>query len=225
MKNRAAVVVVRFALALIVAVLAALWIVSPADAETVTIGGNMDHGLTVRPGDTIKGGFQVFLEDNPHGGGAASLVVTGGVITVTINCKKDDDHGHGNDKDKDKDKNNGPDRQTLTIPLSPRTYSIPTNGNFSSPANDYQGQITAPTNLCGGHDGTVDGVTFSANSAFTCHANSSEGCCHKVCFHFHVLYNNRGGTFSRKECEHERECASPTKHGKGHCCDKDRDRD
>ena len=41
--------------------------------------------------------------------------------------------------------------------------------------------------------------------------NDSEGCCHKVCFHFHVLYNNHGGTFSRKECEHERECASPTK--------------
>ncbi len=230
------------------ALIAVHWTVAPANAETVTIGGNMDHGLTVRPGDTIKGGFQVFLEDNPHGGGAATLAVSGGIITVTIDCSKgkhdDDDHGRGDDKDKDKDrdkdhdrdrdkdkdkvkdkdKDRGPDRTTLSIHLSARTYSIPANGNFSSPANDYQGQITAPSNLCGGRNGTVDGATFSTNSAFTCRANASEGCCHKVCFHFHVLYNNHGGTFSRKECEHERECASPTKRGKGHCCDKDRDR-
>ena len=63
MKSKAT-VAMRLGLALI----AVHWTAAPASAETVTIGGNMDHGLTVRPGDTIKGGFQVFLEDNPHGG-------------------------------------------------------------------------------------------------------------------------------------------------------------
>jgi hypothetical protein len=198
-------------------------------AQTVMIGDSMDRGLPVHPGDTIRAGYQVSLDDHGNrSGGAATLSVTNSVVIVTVKCsngKQDDDdkdHGKGNDK---QDKNHGPDHETITINLSPRTFAIPANGNFSSPENDYQGQAKAPSNLCGGKGGTTDGATFSANSAFTCHANASEGCCHKVCFRFHVLYNNRGGTFSHKDCENEKFCASPTKRGNGHCCDKDKDRD
>jgi hypothetical protein len=208
-------------------VIFAVQFIPAASAETVMIGGSMDRGLPVHPGDTIRAGYQVSLDDNGnHSGGAATLSVTNSVVIVTVKCSNgkedgdDHDHGKGNDKQA-----NGPDHQTITINLSPRTFAIPANGNFSSPENDYQGQATAPINLCGGKGGTTDGATFSANSAFTCHANASEGCCHKVCFRFHVLYNNHGGTFSHKDCEDEKQCASPTKKGNGHCCDKDKDRD
>jgi hypothetical protein len=206
-------------------VLFAVHSIPAASAQTVMIGGSMDRGLPVHPGDTIRAGYQVSLDDNGnHSGGAATLSVTNSVVIVTVKCSNgkqdgdDKDHGKGNDKQ-------GPDHETITINLSPRTFAIPANGNFSSPENDYQGQATALSNLCGGKGGTTDGATFSANSAFTCHANASEGCCHKVCFRFHVLYNNHGGTFSQKDCENEKQCASPTKHGNGHCCDKDKDRD
>ena len=256
MSSRTAIRNAHVVLGLLLA-LFAIQFVPSASAQTVLIGGSMDRGLTVRPGNTIRAGYQVSLDDHGnHSGGAGTLSVANGVVIVTISCsngKHDDDdkdhgkgndkhdgddhdHGKGNDKHDDydndhgkgndkNDKNHGPDHETIRINLSSRTFAIPANGNFSSNENDYQGQTTAPSNLCGGKGGTTDGATFSTNSAFTCHANAAEGCCHKVCFRFHVLYNNHGGTFSHKDCEKEKQCASPTKHGNGHCCDKDKDRD
>jgi hypothetical protein len=204
---------VRLILGLLSVLIAAHCIAPAASAQTVMIGGSMDRGLPVHPGDTIRAGYQVSINDDNRSSGTTTLTVTNAVVMVTIKCSNDRD-------------NHGPDHETITINLSPRTFTIPANSrDWSSPENDYQGQKTAPAGLCGGRGGTTDGATFSANSSFTCHANSEEGCCHNVCFRFHVQYNHRGGTFSQKTCKQEKQCASPEKRGHGHCCDKDKDRD
>ena len=175
----------------------------------------MDKGLPVHPGDTIRAGYQVSIDDDERSSRASTISVTNAVVKVSIKCSsgdRDNEHEGG--------------EQTITINLSPRTFSVPANSrNWSSPQNDYQGQTTAPAGLCGGKGGTTDGATFRANSSFSCQGKSDEGCCHNVCFRFHVQYNNRGGTFSEKSCKPEKQCASPEKRGDGHCCDKEKDRD
>jgi hypothetical protein len=222
MKAKVVIVNARLIIGILV-VLFAAHCVPAANAQTVMIGSSVDHGLPVHPGDTIRAGYQVSIDDDSKSSGATTISVTNAVVVVSIACSK----GKGDDNKGDKDDNDrGNKDETITINLSPRTFSVPDNSrNWSSPANDYQGQTTAPAGLCGGKGGTTDGATFRATSSFTCHAKSDEGCCHNVCFRFHVLYNNRGGDFSEKSCKREKECASPEKRGNGHCCDKDKDRD
>lgn len=204
-----------------------------AQTQTVMIGGSMDQGLPVHAGDTIRAGYEVSIDDQDKSSSSATISVTNAVFMVTIKCSNSKKNGKDDEREDDKhgkkdddDKNHGNDHETITINLSARTFSVPGGKrDWSSPENDYQGQVTAPSNLCGGKGGTTDGATFRATSSFSCHASSTEGCCHKVCFRFHGQYDHRGGTFSHKSCKREKVCASPVKHGHGHCCDKDRDRD
>jgi len=193
----------RVTLGLFIVLIAAYCIAPSARAQTVMIAGSMDSNLPVRPGDTIASGYQVSLADATASSTATTISMTNAAVLVSIKCP------------------NGKS-ETITVNLSPNSLSVPANSsNWSSSATGYQGQKKAPSNLCGGQQGTTNGATFTATSAVSCHANSEQGCCHNVCFRFHDKFNDRGGTFSNMSCKPEKQCESPEMQKHGNCCSKD----
>lgn len=120
----------------------------PVCSADVSISGSMEGNLPVRPGDTVKAGFD-FTVPGSH---AADTVTFSNIsVTLPVKCP------------------NGTS-ETLTIPMPNQTITVPANnsnwfpsGNQSSPLV-YQGSITAPANLCGGATGHApQGATFTAN--------------------------------------------------------------
>jgi hypothetical protein len=193
----------RVTLGLFIVLIGAYCIAPSARAQTVMIAGSMDSNLPVRPGDIIASGYQVSLADTSASSTATTVSVTNAVVLVSIKCPTGKS-------------------ETITVNLSPRSFSVPANSsNWSASATDYQGQTKAPSSLCGGQQGTTNGATFTATSAVSCHANSAQGCCHNVCFRFHDKFNNRGGTFSNTSCKPEKQCESPEMQKHGNCCSKD----
>jgi hypothetical protein len=191
---------VRLIISLIIVLIAAHCGAPAASAQTAIIAGSMNSNLPVRPGDTIRVGYEVSLADASASSTATTISVTSAVVLVSVTCPKGAS-------------------QTITINIPAQSFSVTANtSNWSSSANAYQGQTRAPSNLCGGLGGTTNGATFTATSSVGCHANSEEGCCHNVCFRFHCQYQDQGGSFSDRSCKPEKQCESPEKREHGPCC-------
>ena len=211
----------RAIVALLIGAMSALWIAPAANAQSVILAGSMDNNLTVKPGDTIAVGYEVSLADAGPSSEGMTISVTSGVAQVSIRCS------------------NGTS-QTLNVNIPAQSYSVAANiRNWSSSDSIYLGQMTAPSNLCGGRPGTTWGARFTCTFSYICHGNSGgghgdsdrghgssgwghgdpdPGCCHNVCFRFHCQYNHRGGTFSDKSSQPPTQCISPSGRDQGSCC-------
>jgi chitodextrinase len=139
-------------------------------SAVVTISGSMEGNLPVKPGDTVKAGFD-FTGPGAHPADAVSF--TNVSVTLPVQCP------------------NGT-TDTLTIPISNYTVTVPAGNSDWFPSGDqnsplvYQGSIVVPSNLCGGQQGHAPrGATFNASLA----ASTNDS----VHVRFHYGDNTAGG--------------------------------
>jgi hypothetical protein len=192
----------RVIVALFIASLLALWLAPATSAQSVIMAGSTSK-ITVNPGDTIEAGYEVAIAKAPHP--ADTVSVTNAVVRVSVNCP------------------NG-SSQTLNINLASQSVLVPADSNDWSPGGSvYQGRARAPSNLCGGQQGSTNGATFMATFGHECHQGNKD-CCHEHCFRFHVRCYHNGndheGEMSDRHCEgkEDRECESPEKREHRECC-------
>jgi hypothetical protein len=199
----------RVIVALLVTSVSALWLApsSKADSLTMTVPTN---NLTVSPGDTIAAGYQVAISKPRH---ATDTVSMTGVVRISVSCP------------------NGRS-ESISISLASQSITVPADGNGWYPGNTaYQGQITAPSNLCGGRPGKTNGATFTETHGHSCHkrSNDNEDCHHDHCFRFHIRDRHNGGDhdgdFSNRDCDNdEHECESPDTREKRDDCKEEDDK-
>ena len=190
----------RVIVALFIGSMAALCIAPAASAQIVVLSGSMDSNLPVSPGNTIQVGYQVSLDDVSPSSTTTTILVAAAVAQIFVQC---------------------PNRTFEIIPVNFPSQSIlvPANApTWSSSPTLYQGQATVPPYLCGGKQGTTNGAIFTCITLIKCNGNSSQNCCHNVCFRFHSKYQGRGGTFSSDFCIRQQECVSPESQSQGPCC-------
>jgi hypothetical protein len=179
--------------ALFISSILALYLVPAASAQgTVVIAGSVDK-VPLRPGDAIQLGYEVAITDPDST--STTVSVTNMVMQLSVGC---------------------PDgsSQTITINAPAQSFDVPPNPSSWVPSNSTQ--ATAPPTLCGGKAGVESAVTFSANLATTCHANSAQGCCHNPCVRVH--HKHGGETVpppSSESCKPAKQCTS-AQHGG--CC-------
>lgn len=123
----------------------------PAGAATLTITGATKGNLSIRPGDTLRAGFDFSVPGGPAGDDVVS--VTAGSVVVHGQCK---------------DGTYAP----LTIPLPAQTFTVPAHSTDWFPSDDpkspvvYQGSIVVPASFCGGDAGHAPtAATFTADFA------------------------------------------------------------
>jgi len=190
---------------LLVAVSSALWLAPATHAQTAVLTSTTDSGDAVSPGDIIEVGYEVSINDTTGSPTATTVTVTGAVGQIIVACPKGGS-------------------QTLTVNLAAQSYAIPANTTtWASSDSVYLGEATAPSNLCGGQQGTESSATFTANYGFSCQKNSDEfGCCHNICFRFHHRHHHQGrefiGPFCERICKPFKMCVTPFM--RGPCCEK-----
>ena len=158
----------RFAALVIPALLTLIPVLSLAPAATAQSAGAQNTvvitgsgGQTIHPGDTIVVGYQASIAD-PNS--ISDTVSVGGAnLKVSVKCS-----------------NGGFTSFTLNGPSD--SIDIPANSSAFFPTTPVSSQGTVPPTVCAkGGSGIVTGLTFTATTGLTCHANSAQGCCHTVC--------------------------------------------
>jgi hypothetical protein len=121
---------------------------NPLCTATALISGSMEGNLPVKPGDTIKAGYDFTVPGN-HPVDMVSF--TNVSVMLSVKCP-----------------NNSVVPITITMPN--QTYTDPAGSPNWIPSGDqksplvYQGSFTVPAGLCGGQTGHApQGATFSAN--------------------------------------------------------------
>jgi len=129
---------------------------TPLNTVVITSAG----GQTIHPRDNVTVAFQASIADPNSISNTVS--VSGPVLKVSVKCPTGGS-------------------QNFAISAPPASIDIPGNSSSFFPSTPVTAQGAAPSNLCGGRAGVVNGLTFTATSGLTCHANSAQGCCHTVC--------------------------------------------
>lgn len=197
--------VMRVILAVFIASVSALWLAPNARAQSVALTSTTDSGDAISPGDIVEVGYEVSINDSVPSPIATTISVTNAVGQIMVGCP------------------NG-SSQTLTVNLTAQSYSVPANtATWASSDTVFLGSVTAPSNLCGGNQGTETSANFTANWGFSCQHNSpQEGCCHNVCIRFHHRHHHHGQEYVGQFCE--RHCVPPpacvTPYQKYPCCEK-----
>jgi len=185
----------RLIVALLIASISALCLAPPGSAQTTVVIPGVLYGGTVHPGDTLSLAYQISIAD-PNAIGV-TVSVTNPTMQVSVRC---------------------PDgsSQTITAKAPAQSLLMPANNSTWFPsAATYQAKATVPSTLCGGKGGVETAVTFTATSKMHCEVNSVQGCCHKVCHHFHHKHNEDAPERDSEDCESEKECMSGQTSG---CC-------
>jgi hypothetical protein len=195
---------VRLLLGLVAAVLSTLWLAPSAKAQTVTMPSSMNNNSPIYPGDTFQVGFQVEIADDTSGGTTVS--VTGASAQVSVSCPS------GNN-------------QTLTVNIPAQSvYLSGYQSGWSPSSNTYQGQITAPSSLCGGQQGRINGIVFTATYGQKCDGDNDrddQECCHIICFRFRDQCDHHGqlwgGSWDDDDetCKQQKQCISSQQ--RNHC--------
>ena len=107
----------------------------------------MEGNLVVRPGDTIKAGYNFTI---PGAHAADTVTFTNPNVTLSVNC---------------------PDGSTfpVTITMSNQSYFDPAGNSNWFPSSDqnspltYQGSFTTPSTMCGGQTGHTLKASFASS--------------------------------------------------------------
>jgi hypothetical protein len=129
---------------------------APTTSGVLTLSGSMEGNLPVKPGDTLRTGYDFTI---PGAHPAETVYVSGVEVTLTVDC---------------------PDGSTepIAISLPNQVYQVPAGSSDWYPSGDqssslvYQGSFQVPATSCGGATGHAPkGANFVATFSSTVTSN------------------------------------------------------